>query len=72
MPPSGDAVPADPGCRLPVTALSTVEQVRDMASEAAWSRYCNRLLIVNNSLFIQWAHQVRRLPLSALDGRFRF
>ena len=47
-----------PGCRLPVTPLSTVAQVRDMASEAAWSRYCNRLLIVNNSLFIHWAHQV--------------
>jgi len=28
-----------------------------MASEAAWSLYCNRILIVNNSLFVQWAHQ---------------
>ena len=36
----------------------TEEQVRDMSSEAAWSRYCNRVIIVNNSLFIVWAHQV--------------
>ena len=33
-------------------------QVRDMASEAAWSRYCNRVLILNNSLSIVFAHQV--------------
>jgi hypothetical protein len=24
-----------------------------MASAAAWSLYCNRILIVNNSLFVQ-------------------
>eukprot|EP00961_Rhodomonas_salina_P278991 3768927-Rhodomonas_salina.1 len=27
----------------------------------AWNRYCNRVTIVNNTLFIVWAHQVRKL-----------
>ena len=31
--------------------------VRDVASRSVCSRYCNRVLVVNGSLHIVWAHQ---------------